>query len=152
MIDDRVGRELSRAKKYALHLLKYRSRSKKEIERRLSFKGFNKEVIDKILDYLENLGYLNDERLARDFIYEKFKRGFGRKKIIFELTNKFFLDKDLIESILRELDLDYKARIKELISKKIGYRRDKILRYLLQRGFEYDQIQEVIDEYEGFTT
>jgi regulatory protein len=56
----------SDSKGYALKLLGYRSRSRKELLLRLKRKGFPPDEIDSTIHFLEQTGFLDDENVARD--------------------------------------------------------------------------------------
>ncbi|MBI4822724.1 MAG: regulatory protein RecX [Nitrospirae bacterium] len=49
---------------YAYRLLSYRARSQKELEHRLSLKGFPDDDIRKTIEHLKGYGYLDDLSLA----------------------------------------------------------------------------------------
>ena len=51
----------------ALHLLKYRARSCRELNNRLQQKNFSNSKINEVIDYLIELGYLDDEGFASLF-------------------------------------------------------------------------------------
>jgi len=72
--------DLSRAQDYALKLLGYRERSRQEIQVRMERKGFQREVIEKVLRYLESQKYLDDRRFAELWTHNRLKRGYGKGK------------------------------------------------------------------------
>src|SRR5512138_243946 len=65
----------------ALLLLKYRRRSEAEMTSRLKRKGFSDEVVQPTVARLRELGLLNDEDLARDWVRYRREAGEGERKI-----------------------------------------------------------------------
>ncbi len=136
-----------KALNYAFLLLKYRPRTTKEISVRLKNKKFPKVVIKKVIIYLKEYHYLDDREFARVYTKEKLRHGFGQRKISFALK-KLGIPFDLIESSLDELkrEIDCHQILKELIDKLLlryeskDRKKERIIRYLLNRGFNYDEI------------
>ncbi|MEE3451990.1 MAG: RecX family transcriptional regulator [Dialister sp.] len=50
----------------ALHLLKYRGQSEKELRRKLKDRGYEESEIEKSIEKLKHYGYVDDESLAED--------------------------------------------------------------------------------------
>jgi len=144
--------DFQKALNYSFLLLKYRARSKKEIIDRLRRRKYPLAVIEKTLEFLEDQNYVNDEKFAVSFIRERLRKGFGKRKIIFDLK-RLGLSKELIEEELGKIDNNqYRDTIRGLMQKRLRrYRgnqdaKNKIFCYLVQRGFAPDDIKEVIDE------
>ncbi len=87
-------------KTYALRLLAYRSRSRKEMLERLRGKGFESDQINTVITSLEDTGLLNDKVLSSDlFRYAIERKSLGRQGIRMFLAKRG-IEKDLIESTL----------------------------------------------------
>ncbi len=56
------------AKTYALKLLSYRARSRKELHERLRGKGFDSSRIKETIESLEDAGLINDKDLAPELL------------------------------------------------------------------------------------
>src|SRR5690554_1602431 len=63
--------EQNKANNYAINLLSYRARSKKEIEDRLKGKGYEDIIIEKTIEFLKAYKLLNDKSFAKDYIRYK---------------------------------------------------------------------------------
>jgi len=118
-------------------------------------KDFTTDVIDRVVSEMVKYGYIDDERFIQDFINYRKQRGFGRKRIRYELILKG-LDKELIEaritdcfnpeedlsiirSVLeRRLPADGNVNQKWL-SKQVGF--------LQRRGYQDSQIIEALRDY-----
>ena len=62
----RLKGSLAEVRGYALKLLNYRSRSRKEMRERLGKKGFDQDHINDVMEFLERAKLINDELLASD--------------------------------------------------------------------------------------
>ncbi len=65
----------NKALQYSLLLLKYRARTKKEIFRRLKEKGWKNLLITKVVNYLNENKYLNDNEFVELFIESSLNKG-----------------------------------------------------------------------------
>ena len=101
-------------------------------------------------------GYIDETRFARAFIRAKKEYNhWGIKKIENALYAKR-IPKDVYEPILKEIcNNDYHDILKSLLQNKkrsvkasSDYElRGKLIRFAMQRGFTYDQISEILDEF-----
>lgn len=109
------------ARSYALKLLSYRARSRKEMLARLIRKGFNEEQTNNAILFLEEAGLIKDETLAKElFSYALERKNLGRRGIEFFLS-KQGIGKELISKTLsvhtKDMEMDAAQRI---IDKKLG--------------------------------
>ena len=88
--------DLLQAQDYALKLLSYRERSSKEIQVRMERKGFEKDVIEEVLRYLESQKYLDDRRFAELWAHDRLRKGYGKWRVILELREKELTRKSLM--------------------------------------------------------
>jgi regulatory protein len=77
----------AKAKHYALKLLSYKGRSEKELEERIGKKGFEKAVASSTIDYLKNIGLIDDvayaEILKREALGAKLLSVRGAQRYLF---------------------------------------------------------------------
>lgn len=132
----------------ALRLLTQREHSRVELSQKLQQLGGNSSTIEKLLDELSAKNYLNDARFAEAYVRMRMQRGMGPLKIRHELRLKG-LDAALISTALQTVD--WHALLLELCLKKqtLGHSlhqkdREKQQRFWLQRGFQLDQIRDVL--------
>ena len=148
-----MAKDFDKALKYAFLLLKYRARSKKEIIDRLRRKGYPPSPIDKVIVFLEGYNYLNDEEFARMFVSSSVQKGWGERRIEFELK-KLGVAPKFFESLLKSKDFKEKKRqnLYQLIERKMHFyegkknRPQKIIRFLVGKGFECDEIFKAMNE------
>jgi regulatory protein len=142
-------------KKKIYHYCAYQERSHQEVKNKLYDLGLYSNEVDELLSHLITEGYLNEERFAKAFAGGKFRvKSWGRIKIIQELEARG-LTKNCIKAGLKEIDeQDYLKTLESLLRKKaelieeenLFVKRDKIAKYVLQKGFEPDLTWSVIKE------
>lgn len=137
----------------ALRLLSYRKRSRAELVRRISEKGFAIASIQRVLDDLEAKKYLDDADFALSFARDKVRQTkigpirlraeLGQHHLAEPVVNKTI---DTVYSEYPETEL-----IRELIKKRnvdLGNfeARSKCLRYLLGKGYQTETVYSVINQ------
>ena len=130
-----------------VHYCVYQERCHREVEQKFWDFLLIQEAKDEILLYLLRENYLNEERFARSYIRGKFyQKSWGRNKIISQLKFKGITQK-LIQSAMDEIDQDdYEEVVKKLYlqhfelqkENKIYLKKQKSLKYLLSKGYEYE--------------
>ncbi len=136
----------NKALNYTYRLLGIRPRSVFEMERKLRGKGFNKEIIEKVIDELKNLELLDDEKFAKQWLEERLRyRPCGRflvkKKLIEKGIAEEIIDKVLEEFLPPEKEIGFARKI---IENKHKEPRQKLILFLKSRGFGWEVIEEVI--------
>lgn len=146
--------EQNNANNYALKFLSSRWRTEKEIEDRMTKKGFDEEIIDETLNYLKKYELIDDRRFAETYAEEKIRlKKLGTYRIKYELCNKG-VDEEIASEVVEKYSDDEFERAMELASKKIrSYKKDdkntiyrKLGGYLQRRGFSYDCVSKVLRE------
>ena len=139
-----------KAKNQALKYLSYRDRSKWEITQYLEKKQHSLLVIQQILEYLENLGYVDDQLFALQWgQFNINKKKLGRNRLYLELLNKG-IDRETLENILNTLyENNPEIQLaKECASKKweslkgveVDKKKRRLFQHLKRRGFPTDII------------
>lgn len=133
----------------------YQDRCHQEVEQKMWDYLLIPEAKEEILLYLMKENYLNEERFTRSYIRGKFyMKSWGRNKIRNHLKFKGVSEK-LINSCFDEIDEDdyhktltklfhnYSSKIKGL---QVYQKNSKTIKYLMGRGFEYEEIRRVVEE------
>lgn len=147
--------EKKKALDYCAYFLSFRPRTKKEVETALKRKGYSFDLIQVVCKYMEEQGYLHDEYFVDSYLNDRAKlKPMGRKRLAQELHNKG-ISKELIERKLQKFTFSEELRVaQELLQKQIEKKgsfeenREKIISFLLRRGFSYVIINKAIEEYE----
>lgn len=134
----------------------YRDRCHSEVKDKLFQYHLEEDQELYIFQRLIEDNYLNEERFVTSFVSGKFNiKKWGKQKIRQALKQKKISAK-LIEKVLSQIDQqEYLLVLKELYLKKLnsykegGYiSKQKTIKYLLQKGYEYSEIKVVIEELE----
>jgi regulatory protein len=152
--DTKLDPSRKRALNAALRILTRRDHSRYELVRKLKQRGFCVEDIDDAVSSCEKLDYINDERTAEVYIRQLKIKGYGKKRIQLELTQKG-LRGDRIRNALDEsvtatdefegAERILKKNIKRFEREKEALKkRNKIYRFLHARGFSREVIAEAI--------
>ena len=133
----------------------YQERCVKDVKDKLKTFVISEEEKTKILDYLLDNRFVNDDRFAKAFVRGKVNQsGWGVNKIRFHLIQKG-IDKDIIDEALGQTDNEvYRQRLIEILkakSKTIKAESDfekkrKLAAYAMQKGFEGNLIWEVLKD------
>lgn len=143
-------------KERALHLLSYKSFSKKELTARLldyTDEGAGQDIAQAVTDRLEELGLINDqdyaERLAKDLYARK---GYGERKVLFELMRRG-IERELAEEAAAANAPEAEDTLNRIIRRKYArYLTDpkgvhKTVLALARLGYPYDEIRAAISRY-----
>ena len=133
----------------------YQERCVKDVRDKLKTFEISEEEKTKILDYLLDNRFVNDERFAKSFVRGKVNQsGWGVNKIRFHLMQKG-IAKELIDEALGQTDEEvYRQRLIDILktkSKTIKAANDfekkrKLAAYAMQKGFEGNLIWEVLKD------
>ena len=133
----------------------YQERCVKDVRDKLKTFDIPKEEKTKILDYLLDNRFVNDERFAKSFVRGKVNQsGWGVNKIRFHLIQKG-IDKDIIEEALGQTDEEvYRQRLIEILKTKAKTikadsdfeKKRKLAAYAMQKGFEGSLVWEVLKD------
>lgn len=134
----------------------YQDRCHQEVEQKMRDFLLVPEAKEEILLYLMRENYLNEERFTRSYIRGKFyMKGWGKNKIRNHLKFKGVPEK-LINASFDEIEEeDYVETLKkgyekyyhQLTNAQPYQRKSKTIKYLLSKGFEYEVIQSVMEDY-----
>jgi len=146
----------------SLNYLSIRPRSEKEILDYLAKKQKNApsltdEIIGQIIEKLKEYKFINDHEFTRFWIDQRVRsKHTPIRAIEYELSRKG-IHKDLIDDALSDSEakkeMDLKSA-KELAQKKMDFyrnlppekKREKVMTYLLRKGFSYDTVRKVVKE------
>ena len=137
-----------------VHYCKYQERCHSEIRNKLYELGFTSVSVEEQISLLIQADLLNEERFARAYARGKWRmKQWGKQKIVHQLRLKK-ISEYCIRKGLTEIDgVEYDTVLEELATKKatelrseknIFTKKGKMYRYLTQKGFENDLIQQVI--------
>ncbi len=150
------SRDIEKAKNQALYYLKFRPRSRAEMDGYLLRKGFELPVREEVLDWLEELKYIDDLQFARDWIQNRLRTNpMGEQRLSQELRQKGIPDQ-VIEKALgefrstvdeRQLALEAAwKRARVYAQRDDGETKRKLTAYLLRRGFSFEDVRHAVEK------
>lgn len=113
------------AKNVCLRLLTVRARTRAELEGRLTERGYPDDVSAKVLDRLAEVGLVDDEDFAEQWVRTRqANSGRGKRALAVELRKKG-VDKEVIDAALADIDAGAeRARAEQLVRDKL--RRERL--------------------------
>lgn len=138
---------LAKATEYLSKNLK----TKRQVKEYLLKKGYSEHVVYYCIDKLKEYNYINDEEYSRRYI-ESVSKNQGKKLVEYKLMMKGVKKQD-IESAYDEVDVDQKQNAKEVAKKHLKNKEltkeniAKTYRYLIGRGFSYDEASFALAEF-----
>ena len=127
----------------------------KDVKDKLKTFELPQEEKDKILDYLLDNRFVNDERFAKSFVRGRVNQsGWGLNKIRYHLMQKG-IAKELIDEALSQTDEEvYRQRLIDILRTKAKTvkaendfeKKRKLAAYAMQKGFEGSLVWEVLKE------
>ena len=135
-----------------LKFIDYKPRTKKEIENYLTKNLIDISIINRIINKLMKIKYIDDDRYSKNFILESMKKCIG-PIIIKNKLDALGIDKDVYSEYLSEYDLEKEYSNAEIIVNnylkqisKYPVLKQKQLIYnkLLRCGYSYDICNKII--------
>ena len=132
----------------ALDVISRREHSEKELENKLLKKFESSELIDLVIERLKTNNLLNDERYAEMYVRIRKRKGFGPKRIGYELSSRG-INNSISSQVLDEIG-GWKEAAHDAFNKK--YRngiaddfknKSKQKVFLQNRGFSFQEIDSV---------
>lgn len=147
--EDRFASPLE-ARKKAMDFLARREYGQVELIRKLSDKGFQRDIAEQAVLRLAEEGLQSDTRFAESFVQSRINQGKGPVRIRLDLKERGVSDA-AVEIALEEAGADWRGMARSICRKKFGAAepadfREKArqMRFLQYRGFEPDQIRAAV--------
>ena len=148
--DDICSLLMRRVRERILYLITDYDRSEQNIRQKISMAGYRGSFVDDAIDSLKEYGYIDDLRFAR-YYAESMRDTKGRSA--FAISRSLYekgISRDVIDTVMGELDIDEDAQILKALSSK-GYNeenirqiddkeRQKLISSLMRKEFSYDLI------------
>ncbi len=141
-----------RCKDKAMWLISFRDHSRRELLDKLR-KDYPEDVAEAAVDRLEELGLIDDGRYARRYTADLVNLKHLSERGIRQKLREKGIDRDLIDEILEETEVDEDEQIRTIIEKKYAGKlgdekiRRRAVAALQRLGFGYQSIKSVLNEY-----
>ncbi len=155
---ERIRRDVvfKRAKLRAMHLLEDMDRTEAGLREKLRQGLYPEDAAEEAVRYVKSFGYLDDSRYAENFV--RSRQGSKSRREIQALLLRKGISADKIEAAFEacysENDGGEEEAVRRLLKKKRFSPEDvdeaqmqKIYAYLARKGFRYDTIRQVIQNY-----
>lgn len=141
-----MANDFEKAKECAFWYINKRRYTKKELINKLIQREYDREIAEEAVKYLEELDYVNDADYARRYIHDAVRI---KKHGIIRIKNDLYqkgIDRNVIDEVLVDIDVDSANVINELIQLKANNldltdekQFNKLVAFLVRRGFNYGE-------------
>lgn len=158
MLDDAIISSIldeiiyKRAKERALYLLERRPLTLFLLRDKLRKNDYPEEVINKVIQFLENYHYLDDEDYVRMYVAAYGNRK-SKQQMVYDLVRKG-ISKTSIDSFFEQTDYSEQTCFEEQFQRYIRGKdledrmvRQKVFRYFYGKGFAVSLIESMLKEY-----
>ena len=116
-----------------------------EVRTKITAWGGSKEDADKIVAHLYAKKYLDNARYCNAYVHDKLLyQHWGKVKIRTMLQARQLPDSNIREALKNIDETEYNRILRAVLALKKNAARDAQIRFLLQRGFEYQDIRKVL--------
>jgi len=138
----------------SIRYLGVKMRSRKELEKYLLKKEFQKASIDKTIARLKNEGYLNDATYVKAFLHDALELSSDGPNKIKRKLKELGIDEVILNEVVNAVDYNiWKSKLDRLVEKKVkGNHKDtekilkqKLQNYLLTQGYSYSMIADALE-------
>lgn len=143
---------------YALKLIAIKDRTEKELRTKLKEKNFDEIQIEETVSFLNEYGYINDNRYAEHFTNDAINlKKWGKARVRTELLRKG-VDRDIIDSVIEEAFSELEQdRLLLQMESRFGNadfgnmkERTRIFNFYLRRGFSPEEIKGAMNSLSTF--
>ena len=115
-----------------------------EVRQKLHIIGAKAMDIENIVEKLTQDGFLDEARYAAAFVHDKVLfQGWGKQKIRMALLAKKIPEQLVGQALENITPQDYQRALKKALQTKRSASQEQRIRFLLQRGFSYQDIASV---------
>ena len=144
--------EACRAIKKGSDLLSYAASSKKQLTQKLKRRGFDSARAQEAVEYLEDVGMIDERENVRSAVASSLKKLWGRKRIYCELIRKGY-DRSAVSEEIDIINIEeFVENCKRLIMKKVNeipsdpVELKKLVNFLARYGYSFSEIKKALSE------
>ena len=137
-----------------LRMLSIRAHCEQDLQNKLRKKKFSSKTVNKVIETCKRLELVNDAKFAKAYIEELKESGVGLQMIKMKLFKKGvpreLIDEELENSYSKEDELSaakiaFRKKLPSLKREKDSRKRDeKLYRYMISKGFNYETIEHIM--------
>lgn len=150
------GSEEKAALHTAFRILTFRDHGKRELLKKLKARGYSHNVALTAVGRCDELGYMDDEKVAAGMVKRLIEKGYGPGYIKQALGKKGIAVPVIEKTVLRGVDVSKETEAAKramrkkapALSRETDRRKkwEKACRFLYSRGFSPDVIRQVVDK------
>ncbi len=133
----------------AIRFLSRTMRTESEIREKLEAKGYSPEDAESAVSKLRSYGYLNDFAYANAYV-RTYGKDRGKLRLRYELSSKG-IEGEIIDQVLPDSEEENACALARKKVKKYP-EKEKMIRYLMSRGFEYETSAKAFNKISGEIT
>lgn len=146
-LDELKRVEADAARERALRYLGYRDRTRHEVVKRLKDDGYPDELAQSVCQWLSDLDFVDDERLARQWARSRAAGGYGPRRILQDLSRRGVAS-DMARRVVADLGGDEDERAQAIVGPQSitdSKQRQRLVRKLVGRGFDLATALRAVD-------
>lgn len=145
---------------YSISLITRQDYSEYKMRKKLSEREYDEEEIDETIEKLFDQNYLREEEYTRQRIKGMLVKGYANRHILQKLKSEHLEpDESIINEIRSEQGFEVPSEVNRLIDKKLRYKeiptdyegsnklKQKVLRFLLSKGYSYQESNDGYNQY-----
>jgi len=140
------------AKAKAVQYLSLKLRTEQEVFKKLKECGYDNECIEKVINELKAIGYINDKLYAQKYVFDRSKLKPLSKRMLKKELIVRGISEETADEVLDDWKVEDSVVARGLLKRKFGkydMRDEKIIRkatmFLLHRGFSMSTIREALN-------
>ena len=125
----------------------FKKRTENEVREKCKILKYNDELIEEIIDYLKENNYINDEIYVEKYIQNVMRlKNCSVNEIKIDLLRRG-VDEGIIDKYINDEVYEFEEKSAEILAiKKIKTMEiQKLKKYLLNKGFSYNNVSKAID-------
>lgn len=143
------------AQEKAIAYIEYKLRTEGEVRRKLLQKQYPEEIVEQVMAFLRNYGYVDDAAYCAAYIRDSLRfHPKGPMRLRMELLQKGVAPA-VADAALEETPVDEAAEAAKLLGKKVKHgapsspqEKQRLANYLRRRGFSYSAVREALSALE----
>lgn len=143
--------EFDKAKMRVLKYIMFKKRSKYEVKNKFSG-TYDEDMLDDIIEYLEEAGYINDNEYIEKTVHEYTNlKNLSIKELKYKLIAKG-IDRNVLEDYFYENrdnleDYEIRSATNIVYKKKDQMEPEELKQYLFKKGYINENINKALEEY-----
>ena len=143
--------EFDKAKMRVLKYIMFKKRSKYEVKNKFSG-NYDEDMLDDIIEYLEEAGYINDNEYIEKTVHEYTNlKNLSIKELKYKLIAKG-IDRNVLEDYFYENrddleDYEIRSATNIVYKKKDQMEPEELKQYLFKKGYINENINKALEEY-----